>query len=588
MAADPKKEGIDFEALTYSALQEIGYEVHWGIKPKGFAIDPDFILGPLESPSHWILVTSTGSSKEFDKKFWRNLSEIVLAKTNFKSPPILVNLVFRDNQKIGLREAMSELCDVDVHVLRYPFGSALVDAVGAASEDTNKDKQLKVATIRNMVATQTIFRKLYEKFRLELKKRLSQNAVRHVKLWNLVASDKRIATNFSLKATSLRRGIAKLLVVPETYRQIFFNQAKSGGLLKPGYPKLLEELEFVTAAVGGARVEDPDLLSTVENFDWDDIHTVIQLSPLERMSRWIRPLQDLGDVVYLGNWVAENIDVLETPQGMLNALVGIHANPYFGIEKSKITGALETVWLFYLIIDLAKSFTGKRQGFGLGALGTRAQRFLTSAKWPPSSRVWTIVTSDYVNRVGSEVMPDDVLMAEAGVLSEILSEMGKDGLKEALTGIKQMTIVSNLEQKLIHYPLFEPLQILIDSTLRKHKIPFKRVKVFATMIGELVGKPNKVGTTGLFETKHTLIYWRSAPKNPRDKTKELCGKGYAIRLAFQNGTFNWRLPKKNLILVLDGSFTSGQVAMLHDSGWDRVLFASDYGQLGEVIKSFDN
>jgi len=77
--------------------------LHWGIKPKGFDIDPDFIVGEIDSPLSWIMVTSTGSAKEFDKKFWRNVAEIFAVKRAFSSPPIVINLVFKESQKLGLQ-----------------------------------------------------------------------------------------------------------------------------------------------------------------------------------------------------------------------------------------------------------------------------------------------------------------------------------------------------------------------------------------------------------------------------------------------------------------------------------------------------
>ena len=85
-----EKKGEAFEALTYLALVGLGYvlevNLFWGKRPVGFSFDPDFVLGSLERPTHWLMLTSTLSSKNTPEKFWRNLAELFEVKRRFDKP----------------------------------------------------------------------------------------------------------------------------------------------------------------------------------------------------------------------------------------------------------------------------------------------------------------------------------------------------------------------------------------------------------------------------------------------------------------------------------------------------------------------
>ena len=81
---DPKKQGVVFEALTYLALTDLGYEVHWGEKPEGSVLD---------APTRWGFVTSNGPTKNLDKECWRNVSEAFLAELSSEMHPKLGDLV---------------------------------------------------------------------------------------------------------------------------------------------------------------------------------------------------------------------------------------------------------------------------------------------------------------------------------------------------------------------------------------------------------------------------------------------------------------------------------------------------------------
>ncbi len=128
-----EKKGMAFEALTVLGLQSLGMElgksVHWGVKFDAVSVDPDIVIGRIEKPTHWFLLTSTGSAKEFDKKFWRNVAELFEVKRFVAGNPIVGNFVFESNQLNSLRTAMSKLFDIEMQVLDRTYGSKLLDFV---------------------------------------------------------------------------------------------------------------------------------------------------------------------------------------------------------------------------------------------------------------------------------------------------------------------------------------------------------------------------------------------------------------------------------------------------------------------------
>ena len=69
--------------------------VHWNVKPDGMSIDPDFTLGIDPHRPHTVLLVShCRSSKESEKKTWRNLGELGEAKTVLPIVPQVFCLTF--------------------------------------------------------------------------------------------------------------------------------------------------------------------------------------------------------------------------------------------------------------------------------------------------------------------------------------------------------------------------------------------------------------------------------------------------------------------------------------------------------------
>ena len=579
---DPKKQGIIFEALTYCALEDLGFQVHWGVKPKGFSIDPDFVLGPIESPTHWLLVTSTGSAKQFDLKFWRNLAEIFLAKRFFAEPPSLINLVFKQNQKEGLHDAMVKLCDADLSVTEHPFGDGIIRFVDELSSAFPANNQAKVTKLRALLNGDVAALHVYESFKNELKFALSKTRPELCGLWSLIQDADRKHVCRTARTTTVRRGIAKIMVLPSSLRPHFYEHVLDGKRLPRNLPPYLAELQFIRPRIGGPALADNEIRDVITLLGRQTIEDVIARSPLDKMKRWIEPLQQLGNIDVLAQYIVKSFSSLKTPQGMLHLMQATYSEPLFELDESGIVGKIDDVWIFWFLFNAGKAKAKKRQGFGLTELGQRAQEFLENEDYPPSHMIWRLDISKYANRLPVS-LPRPVLLATASVLAALLEEIGIDFLEQASAVLKEMNIVSCLEQRLIPYRLFEPLPLLISQHLDQTKVDFSRVNRHPTFAGEYSANSKTVATADLITTQNTVIMWRSAPKNPRDKTKELASRVEALKFEYADGEFRKRKSISKAILVIDGNFTDEHLATLTEAGWDEIFYPDEMTKLKAAI-----
>jgi hypothetical protein len=590
---DPKKQGIVFEALTFLALvKSTKKAVHWGIKPKGFDIDPDFIVGEIESPLSWIMVTSTGSAKEFDKKFWRNVAEIFAVKRAFSSPPIVINLVFKESQKLGLQSALAAICDGYINVGKDKSLQPLIDFVSDLDDNVAAKKQAKVDRLEKELRGNSTYNAAFDALVNRLKHQLTAKSAQHGQLWALVANFQSRKTDKRARVTTVRRGIGKLLLVPDSLRPTLLLAAKQGSLIRGELPDYLELSGIAEKAASGYRISDSDLAGLATSLSEGDIKYVTQNSPLGRMEKWIQPIVELGGYKEYDRYFRRNLRDLVTPLGMYTHLRAVQRDPSMGGRHGNATNN----WLYAFSVDVLKAHASKSQAFGYSKLGAlvkenkdKINAWLASQSLQPLSlKGKSIIVrglTDWVNRLDTthaRSFSDSFQGAVAWVLAGELANISADDLPP-VNEVVGMSVNTYLEKKIIPYRYFEPLPLLIESKLKASKISYRRMLAHQTVLGEMVSD-SRIATTPVYVIGRTLVHWKSAPKNPRDKTKELCGRGVALRLAFDGKNFSSRAAAKRTCLVLDGAFTTGQLRMLEANGWDYIFYPDELDELVALLK----
>ena len=105
-----ERKGKTYEALVMVALQELKKrgkfkgEIFWNETPKGMTIEPDFTIGSnVDRPRFLILVTHSGSAKNSDMKFWRNMGELAEAKVCLPVIPKVFSITFDSVIKESLK-----------------------------------------------------------------------------------------------------------------------------------------------------------------------------------------------------------------------------------------------------------------------------------------------------------------------------------------------------------------------------------------------------------------------------------------------------------------------------------------------------
>jgi hypothetical protein len=594
-----EKKGYIFEILTLKALEVLGYKLdenlHWGKRPKGFSMDPDFLLGPLEHPTHWLLLTSSTSAKNTTEKFWRNVGELFEARLKFGAK--IIDLVFEGKQMEDLQEAMTFLCDADLRVEEKPYGQELLQFVDSVVSKIPSERDHSVAFIKNNLDKSTNGSIAFSSYTNDIKEAIhtanSSNSDEMLSLVHLESSARKTKRS---RRTFLRRGLAKLLVCESEHRQKLYQHFQKDHTFSFEDADYLLQLGYIIKTVRGYSVVDEELLWLLNNFECSTLEYLIDKSPLDRLEWWINPLRNLDRIGHLRSYVVRHLESLQTAEGMYQELSMIAQNPNACFAKP-IFQETATNWLYYFIFDILKAHSGKHQGYGFTFLLAALRNMKTSINdWLLSSNSGELVIrgqdairrglKDWANRKNSthaKSFSDTFKKAVAYVLCDELSKLTVNDIPST-DKLTAFMMVSLFDQKLASYPEFEPLPYLIERALSEAKIDFKRVKNHASFIGEAINKPERSATTSVILARNTLIYWKSAyDKGRNHKTKELCGRISGLRFRVEGGRIIRRPGYIKFCLVIDGTFNSEQIISLYEAGWDEVFYTDELDKLTAAV-----
>lgn len=562
-----EKKGDALEALTFLALETLGYksgqDLFWGEKPAGFSIDPDFIIGSMTEPDCWIMATSTGSAKNTPEKFWRNMGELFEIRRRFSRPPTVLNLVFEAKQMKGLQCAMARISDASLMIETRPYGQVLLDFVDKRLGSLPGERQQKITHLRRLIADAAPVKAVFAAFVKDLKIAVRPRKSELSPLWELLRGEKRQPVERAARRTYVRRGIAKLMVLPADLRRKVYDHVKSGTRLT-GLPPYIHSLGIVRKALV-ARLTDEEVTSVINDLPVDTIEHIIKQSYLARQRHWDQWIQELrgGRTDAYQRYLEDHYAELSTPEGMLRHL-NVHA-----AEGAK--------WLFWHILEVLKSCSRARQGYGFAAL-SRDVGYSSGI----SSGYKHL--ADWANGTLKSQLPASMLPDVSAALARRLAGLGIKKITAVGAEIEHQTLTNLLEQKLVAYCCFEPLPLLISEALDDHAVPYQWKRKHPTLLGELMATPKFI-TTPVILANGTLIHWKSAyDKGRHHKTKELAGRAPALRFAYRDGKYVRRSEVSRMVLVLDGTFTQEQISALLRSGWDQVFYPDELDQLIASIR----
>ena len=619
-----EKRGLVYETIVCLLLEELASkgqikgDVFWNDTPDGMSIEPDFTCGPDKNhPSFLLMVTHSGSAKESEKKCWRNIGELVEAKTLLASKPKCYGLTF-GAIKEDLAPVQHAVFDGFVWITSKPlvrnalprpwyvnssWVAALDGFVDGLAKSLPRGEDARKAHVSSAIAMAGRKASGCSDLEKTLLSLLGMSNVNTGYAWTLHAQ-RSVPAAPAPRNTALRRGLGKLLCIEAQDIQ-FLGQ---DGTIKAGMSALSRDtarsIGIASPVVGALRVTDPEVKWVLSHYSNKELQALYAGSPRNDMMAWIEPVQTVAVVPKVLAYLQANWAALTTPQGMYAALQACYLDPC-ALDRKAIPKGSQWVWLYHYVIELLKLAGGTRTDFGLAALideltsAARQQshrsavsRLVGAAvEWREASTVG-IGLSDWHSRPSGQnfKLYNDDLARVACVLAERLSATKKPSAGDE-GALRDAIIQSNLEVKILTYRHFQPLEAVaaLACTMsgKPHRtIPYNAFYTWYSQLAISNGNtldPRSGGLTSLV-CGSTYIDWQSCSDAGRDhKKKELCGKVFGARYEYTGGRVRTRTGVQKCLLIVDGSWRQEDFNAMARAGWDDIFFPDEIAAIAKAI-----
>lgn len=577
--------GILFETIADAALKQavelagIVGTVRWNEKPENMSIVPDFTIGlTKDEPSHIVLVTASGSAKETDKKFWRNLGELQEVNAQLSVSPIVINLYFKSVIKQGLDRITQHLYDVTFHVETKPYYSHLARWVEENVESDVKTREARQEMLAYDMKSDLVLAGAITALVQDIAQALQQRKTELDPLWALMRVDfAKPRTLPQAKNTTVRRGLGKLLVFEPQLRQLVYaGYENASGIKLDAIPQYAWDLGFLKKSLVGAKVADQEIEGALNILGATTCELILNRCPLA-MQSWVDEMRQLENIPIFLDFIFREFSNITDSKQLMIWLSQCHNDPTSFARTQNIifSGILSRNWLFTILMDLVKASTGKLQGFGYAQL---AAEIGSSANI--SSGYITI--ADWANCLPNVNLPDSVIQQVSEVLVKKITNIGKTNLLQLGRKLIEVTKKSVLEDRLIPYRNFEPLLWLLEAELEKQGKSYSPKVPYIGWVNEYAGVGKNSATTPFIKVGNTLIHWKSSyASHPNDKTKELSARARSVRYQYHPATktFSQRTGVVQLALIVDGDWSERHLQTLAKSGWDIIVYPDEISHL---------
>lgn len=579
MAGETK--GKTYEALVKIALDDLikadklAGKVFWNQRPSAMTIEPDFTIGQdKDHPTHVFLVTHSGSAKESEKKFWRNIGELAEAKSVFEIVPRVISIAFDDEIKEDLKEIQKSAFDGHLIVGAIDYGTTLCEwieehATALPSEGEDKAKQIRLLAASNPSLLSAI-----SKLTNSLGKAVLTTQPELEKLWTLHRK-RRPSIVATAKDTFYRRAFAKLSVLG----------VAPDRLVKPlsGNYDWAVDLGLVKKSIGGYRICDDDLMWLAKS-ELRDVNPSCWTSAFVS-DGFVRQAQKVRSVALLSeyqSYVIKHLTTLQNPAGMKKHLLQLHADPGKLLSIPKGMLAPQTVWLFDYIGALVKASAKKSQAFGFASFSNHAASRISNIGNMPLGTWCTCFMNQFFNRKKSFAAPTEAIDLVSQVLAEKLQSFTSNSINKLADKVEEKYIAKEFTAVLLAHRGFDPIGALLDQKM-PHLMESLRIRAgFA----ERCVSGGIAASTGVAKIGSSLINWQSAhDSHTNDKRKELCGRAPALRYAWdvENSMFVKRPGVEKLILIVDGTWQQSDLNALAQAGWDGIFYPDEMDKVMAAV-----
>jgi len=574
-----ERKGKTYEAIVKLVLDRLAADgvvtepIHWNVRPDGMTIEPDFTIGADRNrPRLLLLVTHSGSAKESEKKFWRNIGELAEAKSTLKDVPRVLSIAFDAEIKQDLKVVQASAFDGQLIAGDQPYGAGLEEWIDENHGALPTPGDEKVVALAGIAKTDKALKGALAALKQDIKVLLKghQPALDH--LWK--AHRQRPATEApTAKETFYRRGFTKAMVLG----------VKPSDMAKPlkGNWDWALPLGLVKKSLVGYRVVDEDLL-------WLSKSPLREVDPKSWAGTYVSQgfrdqVQKVRSVALLSEfqrYVVEHLEELQTTTGMNKHLTLLYKNPGLGLTLPKGVPAPTGVWLFDYVGALVKAKAKKSQAFGFSAFSSHAKSAATKVGNMDLGTWCTCFMNQFFTRKAGFSAPIAAVAYVSEVLAEQVAKFTAKGIENLAAELQERYVKKELVAVLLTHRGFDPIGCLVEKVIGTE--PMSRVR-YQAGFAERCGIGGSAASTSVLVVRNSLINWQSAHEShTNDKRKELCGRAPALRYAWNPGssTFAPRRGIKKLILIVDGTWSQEDLRALAKSGWDDILYPD---QLEELV-----
>ena len=579
-----EKKGKTYEAFVYLSLKKLQEEgflidnIYWNKIPAGITIEPDFIIGEnLDHPTVVISVTHFTSSKESNRKAWRNIGEICEIKQVFSEKIKTINIVFDSIIKEDMKKMQEIVFGRQLLLGEKEYGKALIEWASSHENSLPTDQYEKADFIDSMCKADPLISNHIGKLKEDIKETLNQNVDSLSQLWSL-SSSRNIGFTPNAKDTYFRRGIAK--------RTLIGSLLKTGEIVQSDDASWLVDLGLVTKTVtkGKYKINDHQLSWFLHTPFAKNYEKISEICATDGFYSQMEKVKALARLDAYNEFIICHYDDLVKTEGMEKCLNVLYKNPQNGINIPKEISAPNNVWIYDYIAALSKAAAGKSQAFGYSVFSSHPLGNEVKIGNKTIGQWCTHFSCEFFNRKPNYPIPDGVVHFLALVLSEELSKYSLIKIQKLYEDIKKEYIAKEYEATFLSHRGYEPLlSLLYYSKIAKTK---KDKVTIQTCFAEKGGLDRGSGTATVVKVKNTVILWKSSyDGHPADKRKEIGGLATGIRYTWnkQTNLFEERQGIQKMILLLDGNWKQQHLDFLINSGWDEIYYPDEIDKLKAAI-----
>jgi len=608
-----ERKGKTYEAVTCLALRRLraaGHpslrgEIRWNVTPEGMSIEPDFLLGEdPNAPDSVVLIAHSGSAKNSDMKFWRNMGELVEEKTCLPTIPRVYSIAFDSVIKEDLKSLQAQVFDGQLIVGDRPYGEALRKWVDANHGELPKGGEEKTAAVESRVDADAELARLLDLLSEDIAGLLRKSRPDlDRQLWERERVRPRGKAPESRK-TFLRRGVGKLLILDRP--DLVDSTGRLGKSASRELVAALKTMGLASDAIGGPRVTDPEMLWAVRSLAPEELKALHATRSTARVAEWIESLRGLAGVQDQLAYLASHWCELTTGEGFHRHLVLCHRAPH-KLCPTAVPMNSRRVWLYHLVVEWVKLADGTRTDFGVAALiaelrhlrsnrdhrGTVRGILGREGKWRSEETV-RLGLQDWQSAGSGQkfALKDDDLARVADALARRLRVTRPPLPVQDAKRMTDALVQTVLEAKLLTYRGFKPFEILLERELGKAglkgtiEVAVRACFAEAASAAGATLDPRSSGTT-VMRVGNTIVNWQSCSDAGRDhKKKELCGRAVALRYHWdaERREFVPRPGVTKMVLLLDGTWRQKDIDALVHAGWDEIYYPDEMGKLAATIE----